>query len=78
VNGYRDERLGALLRELDVPEHGRGFETELRRRLAQERRVTRLPAPRRRVGLRIRLAAVAAVAAAVAAVVAIGIPTTDH
>ena len=61
----RDERLGAALHALDVPEHRPEFHRELRRRLAEERR------PRRRW---VPVAAVAAVAAI--AVVAIGIPRT--
>ncbi len=63
----RDERLGAALRELDVPEHRPEFHRELRRRLAAEDAVRR---PRARWGL--RAGAVAAVAAI--ALVAIGIP----
>ena len=61
----RDERLGAALRALDVPEHRPEFHRELRRLLREERRPTR------------RWVAVAAVAAVAAiAVVAIGIPRT--
>ena len=74
--GYRDEELGAALRELGAPEHRPGFDAELRRRLAEERR-TRLAAARRarrRWGL--RAAAVAAVAAII--LVAIGIPRTER
>ena len=73
---YRDEELGAALRELGAPEHRPGFDAELRRRLAEER-TTRLAAARRarrRWGL--RAAAVAAVAAIV--LVAIGIPRTER
>ncbi|HEX5469051.1 MAG TPA: hypothetical protein VFW80_08390 [Gaiellaceae bacterium] len=72
---YRDESLGAALRELDVPEHRPGFHDELRRRLTDERVVPVRPAraPRRRFNRRrVGLALVAAAVAA--AVVAIGIP----
>jgi hypothetical protein len=60
----RDEELGALLRALDVPEHGPRFHAELRRRLRAERRGVR----HRRS---LRVAAVVAVAAA--AVVVLGV-----
>jgi hypothetical protein len=79
---YRDEELGAALRELEVPEHRPGFHAELHRRLAEERRGT-ADAPRRTWRVRrtrrrwgVRLAAVAAVAAIVLAV--IGIPRLDR
>ncbi|HEY3186890.1 MAG TPA: hypothetical protein VGJ70_05425, partial [Solirubrobacteraceae bacterium] len=64
----RDERLGAALRELDVPQHRVDFERELRRRLEQGR------SPRFR-WLAIPAAGIAA-AAAVAAVVVllVGLP----
>jgi hypothetical protein len=73
TTGPRDEELGALLRELDAPEHGARFHAELRRQLDAERsgavRRTRL-----RWGVRVgALAAVAAIA-----VVAIGVPRTDR
>jgi outer membrane lipoprotein-sorting protein len=69
---YRDDELGAALRELDVPEHRPGFEAELHRLLAEERPATG------RLGLRwgLRLALVAGVAAIVLLVV--GIPRTDR
>ncbi len=73
---FRDEPLGELLRELEVPEHLPGFEAELRRRLAADRRPPAQRLPRRRFGWGIRIAATAAVIAAVA--VAIGIPRTQH
>ena len=73
---FRDERLGELLRELEVPEHRPGFEAELRRRLAAGRRRPAQRATRRRFGWGVRIAAVAAVIAAV--VVAIGVPRTKH
>lgn len=72
VTEYRDEQLGAALRELDTPEHGAAFHRELRARIATERR----PLRRRR---HLLLAAVAAVAAAAAvAVVAVGLPRTHR
>ena len=37
----RDERLGALLNELEVPGHGPGFDAELRARLRREHRRTK-------------------------------------
>jgi hypothetical protein len=78
---YRDEKLGAALRELEVPEHRPGFYGELRRRLADERAARATDSrrrPRRRTGIRwgLRVAAVAAVVAIV--VVAIGIPRTER
>jgi hypothetical protein len=78
----RDERLGALLRNLDVPDHRPGFHAELHRRLAEER-VASLAAARRsrrarRTRLRwaLRVAAVAAVAGIV--FVAVGVPRTER
>jgi hypothetical protein len=67
---YRDERLGAALRELDVPEHGPAFFDELDRRLAGHRVApARSARRRRRRGLRIAAAvAVGAVAIGVLAV----------
>lgn len=67
----RDERLGAALRELDVPEHRPEFHRELRRLLDAEQRGRRV---------RRRFLPVGALAAAVAAiaVVAIGVPRTHH
>ena len=67
----RDERLGAALRELDVPEHRPEFHRELRRLLDAEQRARRV---RRRF---LPIGAVAAAAAAIA-VVAIGIPRTHR
>ena len=64
----RDEWLGELLREFDVPEHRPQFHAELRRRLHEERRVTRRRASAR-WGLRL-----AVVAAAAAVAIAIGLP----
>jgi hypothetical protein len=79
---YRDEELGAALRELDVPEHRPGFHAELHRRLAEARlesagvprREPRVRRRRRRWG--VRVAAFAAVAAVVLA--AVGIPRLDR
>jgi hypothetical protein len=74
----RDELLGALLRQLDVPEHRPEFYAELHYRLAEERR-TRLAEERRRRRIRrnrIRWTtrtAFVAVAAALAAL-AVGLP----
>jgi outer membrane lipoprotein-sorting protein len=78
---YRDDKLGAALRELEVPEHRPGFHAELHRRLADERLARATAArrpPRRRTGIRwgLRVAAVAVVAAIV--LVAIGIPRTER
>jgi hypothetical protein len=69
VEELRDERLGELLRELDVPEHRPHFNAELRRRLHEERL-----ANRRRTVSRwgLRVAAVAVVAAV--AFVFVGLP----
>jgi hypothetical protein len=67
----RDERLGAALRELDVPEHRPEFHRELRRLVDAERRARRV---RRRY---LPLGAAAAAAAAIT-VLAIGIPRTQH
>jgi hypothetical protein len=60
---YRDEELGAALRELDVPEHAPGFFGRFERRA---------PAPRRPRRWSVAVAVAAAIAAVVA--VAIGIP----
>jgi hypothetical protein len=70
---YRDEAVGAALRELETPAHGASFDRELRALLAAER-AQRL----RRAHLRwgVRLAAAAAVAAVAA--LAIGIPRTSR
>ncbi len=75
---YRDEPLGAALRELDVPDHRSGFEEELRGRLTAERdRRRRLRPFRGRHRRAPRVIAVAAVVVAVL-IVAIGIPRTGH
>jgi hypothetical protein len=78
----RDELLGALLRQLDVPDHRPEFYAELHYRLAEERR-TRLAEERRlrrarrnRIRWTVRTAFVAAAAAVV--VVAIGLPRADR
>jgi hypothetical protein len=73
---YRDEELGAALRELDVPAHRPGFEAGLRRRLAEVRPAPLATARRSRRRWGIRVAAVAAVAAIV--ILAVGIPRTDR
>jgi hypothetical protein len=73
---YRDEELGAALRELEAPEHRPGFHAELRRRLAEEQRARVVAARRVRRRWGLRAAAVAAVAAIV--LVAIGIPRTER
>jgi outer membrane lipoprotein-sorting protein len=73
---YRDEELGAALRELEVPEHRPGFDAELRRRLAEERPAPVAPARRARLRWGVRVAAVAAVAAIV--FFAVGIPRTER
>jgi hypothetical protein len=63
---FRDEPLGAALRELEVPEHGPGFESELEAILDRPRaRDWRLP---------LGLAAAAAAVAAVATLVLVGLP----
>jgi hypothetical protein len=79
---YRDEELGAALRELEVPEHRPGFYAELDRRLAEES-VARIADARRRLRARrirlrwgLRVAAVGVVAAIV--LFAIGIPRTER
>jgi hypothetical protein len=63
---YRDEQLGAALRELEAPEHRPEFYAELHRRLAAERVVR----PRRRSRPRWALRAVALAAALALAAVA--------
>jgi hypothetical protein len=79
---YRDEELGAALRELETPEHGPGFYAELHRRLADERLASldiirrRRRARRIRVRWALRIAAVAVVAGIV--LLAIGIPRTER
>jgi hypothetical protein len=63
---YRDDELGAALRELEAPEHRPEFHAELHRRLAAERVVR----PRRRPRLRWTLRAVALAAVLALAAVA--------
>jgi outer membrane lipoprotein-sorting protein len=61
---YRDNELGAALRELEAPEHRPEFHAELHRRLAAERTTRRLQRRRRpQVRWVARVAAVAAVVA---------------
>jgi hypothetical protein len=67
---YRDEELGAALRELEVPEHRPGFHATLGQRLSDERRGRAAARRRARTRWGIRAAAVAAVAA----IAAVGIP----
>jgi hypothetical protein len=74
----RDELLGALLRQLDVPEHRPDFYAELHYRLAEERRTRQAEERRRRRARRNRIrwtvrTAFAAAAVAIAAL-AIGLP----
>jgi hypothetical protein len=65
----RDERLGTVLRELEVPDHRPGFERELRRRLEEQRR------PRRLRSLAIPAAGLAAaVTVAVVVLLLVGLP----
>lgn len=62
MTGRRDERLGAALRELEVPEHRPEFHTELRRRLSEVAEPRRpLLQRRRRVRWATRIAFAAAV-----------------
>ena len=76
----RDERLGALLRELEVPEHRPEFYAELHYQLAEERRLRKVQDRRRaqtrqrRIRWTVRTA-VAGAAAAIAALV-LGAPWT--
>lgn len=80
--GERDDRLGAALRALAVPEHRPGFDLELHRRLAGERLASPAGGRARRLARRgdvrwgLRIGAIAAVAAVVA--VAIGLPRTGE
>ena len=69
IEPVRDEWLGELLRELDVPTHGPAFHTDLRRRLADERRTTR-----RRGATRWAVRLAVAAAAAAVAVAVVGLP----
>jgi outer membrane lipoprotein-sorting protein len=79
---YRDDELGAALRELEVPEHRPSFHAELHRRLADERfaraavegRSPRVRPMRLRWGLRVAIL----VAVVAVVVVAIGIPRTER
>lgn len=61
----RDEELGALLRELDAPEHRPAFHRELRAALARERATVRRRRWRVRGAVALAAAAVVAVLAAV-------------
>jgi hypothetical protein len=74
----RDELLGALLRQLDVPEHRPEFYAELHYRLAEERRTRQADERRRRRARRNRIrwtARTAFVAAAAAlTALAVGLP----
>ena len=70
---YRDEAVGAALRELETPEHGASFQRGLRALLADER-ARRLRRARVRWG--VRVAAAAALAAIV--MLATGIPRTSR
>lgn len=78
---HRDEELGAALRSLETPEHGSQFDSDLRRRLAEERparggtRVLRFP---RRTGRRRARRAVVAVALAAVAALAVALPLADR
>jgi outer membrane lipoprotein-sorting protein len=77
-----DDLLGALLRQLDVPEHRPEFYAELHYRLAEERRVRAAEERRRRRARRNRIrwtarTAFAAAAAAIAALV-VGTPWGDQ
>jgi len=69
---YRDEELGAALRELGVPEHTATFHRELRRHLADERVAVRR---RFRPNWKIALGA-AATAAAAAIGIIVALPST--
>lgn len=64
---YRDDELGAALRELDVPAHGPEFYTELHYRLADERALRLVDARRRRRAGSLRWGIRAALVAAVSA-----------
>jgi hypothetical protein len=69
IEPVRDEWLGELLRELEVPQHGPEFQGEFRRRVHEERRASRRRGTTRWL---VRVAVVAAVAAVAIAVV--GLP----
>jgi hypothetical protein len=73
VEPTRDEWLGELLRELDVPEHRPEFHRELRQRLHDEQ-----AAARRRTAARWSLRAVAVAAAATIALAVVGLPGTGN
>ena len=78
VRTVRDDLLGALLRQLDVPDHRPEFYAELHYRLAEERRIRQAQERRQRRARRNRIrwtARGAFVAGAVAiAVLAVGLP----
>jgi hypothetical protein len=78
----RDELLGTLLQELEVPEHRPEFYAELHYRLAEERRIRAADERRRRRARRnwIRWSARTAFVAAAAAIVALvlGLPRGDR
>jgi len=65
IDGQRDEWLGEMLRELDVPQHGPQFHTELRARVRDERRTSTRRAATRWTFRVVAVATVAAVAVAV-------------
>ena len=71
---YNDERLGAALRELRVPEHRPEFHAELHRRLAAER----VARPSWRPRLRWALRAVAVAVVVTLAFVAIDALRSEH
>jgi hypothetical protein len=82
VRTVRDDLLGALLRQLDVPEHRPEFYAELHYRLAEERRIRRAEERRRRRARRNRVrwtarTAFVAAAAAIAAL-AVGLPRGEQ
>jgi hypothetical protein len=82
TNRHRDDELGMLLRELDVPEHRPDFYPQLHRRLAAERRKRAAEARRRRLvrGGHARWGARAALVAAVGALafVALDVVRSDE
>ena len=72
---YRDEDVGAALRELDVPEHGETFHRELRALLREERAAARTS---RRLRWGLTGGAAAAVAAAAVVVALVALRTTSE
>jgi hypothetical protein len=72
IEPVRDEWLGELLRELEVPQHRPEFQGEFRRRMYEERRASRRGGTTRWL---VRVAVVAVVAAVAIAVV--GLPRGD-